>query len=205
MIIYREATKDDMLNVAKTHIQCFKGFFLSSLGKDLLEKLYMEYLEVNQMFYVAENTENGEIVAFCVGHYYGDPARANFEKKYKKQLTHRLFILCLKLDKNAIIRCAEKIKSVLCKKVKSHKSEPKIDKQIVGLLSIGVLESYRGDIGVSADLLNYFETKIKEKGIKKYSLTVHKVNIRAQKFYEKHALIKKGEYNKSYIYEKNLI
>lgn len=184
MIIYRNATVDDMSQVAKTHIACFEGYFLSSLGEQLLEKYYLEFLIENDLFIVAQDSETGEVVGFCMGYYKGSNARSNFEAKYKLMLTKKLLTLCLKFNRTAISKCITKVISIFKTKEKSENSF-KADSD---LLSIGVLSRCRGQ-GVAKMLVETFEKRIFENAngrvIENCTLSVFSNNARARSFYEK--------------------
>lgn len=184
MIIYRNAIASDMPQVAKTHIACFEGYFLSSLGEQLLEKYYLEFLIENDLFIVAEDEETHKIIGFCMGYYKGSNARSNFESKYKLMLTKKLLMLCLKFNKAAISKCIAKVVSVFKAKGKSENSF-KADSD---LLSIGVLSECRGQ-GVAKALVEAFEKRIfenaGERKIKNCTLSVFSDNSRARAFYEK--------------------
>ena len=183
MYAYRNATKEDLKEIAKVHTKCFENYFLTSLGTDLLEKYYGEYFNENAPFIVAQS-ETGEIVGFCMGYQTGTTARAQFESKYKFQLASKLLFLCLKLDKEAWKRVIAKIKGMFKSAVKPVEKEEPGEEIIGDILSICVLDKAKGK-GVASSLVKHFESEMISRGIKTYTLSVYAVNARARAFYEK--------------------
>ncbi len=183
MYTYRNATKEDLKEVAKVHTKCFEDYFLTSLGTDLLEKYYGEYFDENAPFIVAQE-DNGEIVGFCMGYQTGTKARSQFESKYKFQLASKLLCLCLKFDKEAWKRVIAKIKSVLKPTAKPVKETEGSDEIMGDILSICVLDKAKGK-GVATALVQHFESEMISRGIKTYTLSVYAINVRARAFYEK--------------------
>lgn len=183
MIVYESACKSDLSEISDLHLKCFDGYFLSSLGKNLIEKYYQQFLYEENLFVIAKDTELNKIIGFCMGYYNPSTARAHFEQQYKADLIKRLLWLSLKLDRNAITRCRKRLLSAFKKKSKvSTVGCP----EAATLLSICVLDEYRGTAhGVSSALFHRFEAKLKENNIKSYTLSVKPDNIRAIKFYTK--------------------
>lgn len=67
----RQATLEDLHDVAKIHMECFTGTVTSRLGKlwngKVVVDYYKEYFNVcPELFLVAEN-DSGEVVGFCMG------------------------------------------------------------------------------------------------------------------------------------------
>lgn len=102
----RQATFDDLPNIAKIHMECFPENFSTKLGKKrngfLLSKFYEEYmLDAPELFLVAEE-KNKKIIGFCMG-YYGD--RTQQKKRFLKnnffRISFRMITLLIKGDKLA--------------------------------------------------------------------------------------------------------
>ena len=149
-IIYREATEADARNIALLHERCFQGYFLTKLGTDLLEQYYLEYILQKQPFLVAEDPEQpnyGGLVSEILYYYKGCTARAEFERKNKKALAKKLFVLCLKGDRDAIIRCWAKVTG----KFKRQEQSPDREYMDLDGLSQVLLPEYRGS-GISSEL-----------------------------------------------------
>jgi len=110
MIRYRLAEARDLPKVVKTHMACFPGYFLTSLGEVLLQKYYREYLEEDNLFILAERNE--EIVGFAMGYLRGSNARRRFERKCKCELAWFFFIRCMQLDRLAFRRVTGKVRAI---------------------------------------------------------------------------------------------
>lgn len=80
-----------MKAVTELHKECFPDYFLTSLGENLLEKYYLEYLIENDLFVLAYDTDTEQLAGFCVGYYQGSEARKVFEQKNKMKLAGRLW------------------------------------------------------------------------------------------------------------------
>ena len=185
MITYRAASKNDLNTIAKVHTDCFKEYFLTSLGNHLLAKYYGEYINEGGPFILAVSDVDG-IIGFCMGYQTGSRARANFEKNNKFQLLFKLLYLCLLCNKSAWDRVLSKIKSSFGAFIhKKNNSVSKNKKSPEGtILSVCVVEKYRGT-DVSKTLISKFEDELRTRKIEKCTLSVHTTNSRARAFYEK--------------------
>lgn len=179
MITFKDAKESDMASVAKLHIDCFQGTFIASLGLELIENYYCEYLKENCPFVLAY--EDNNLIGFCMGYYDGSKARESFLEHNKKQLIRRLLKLCLSFNRLAISKCWHYI--FPAKKPKKDKDKQPI-KAEADLLSICVKEIYRG-LGVSKGLVQEFEKKLIENEKKDVTLSVYMTNDRAIGFYKK--------------------
>ena len=202
MITARNAKKEDLVEIAKVHIACFKGYFLTSLGTDLLEKYYEEYLNENAPFVLALD-EEGNIAGFCMGYLSGSRARSIFEDKYKKELFKKLIVRCLKLERETLKRVFNKLKSII-KKKKPVPARPLSAEKKGELLSICVLDKHKGT-GASTILVNAFEKELKERNISKYNLSVYKNNARGIGFYTKYGFEKAAQTNDEFIFTKSIL
>lgn len=125
-IVYREAERKDLPEIVRLHKENFKGYFLTSLGEDMLGAYYKEFIDEGCFFVVAEDLDIDtaqKMVGFYMGHYRNSKAKENFEIHNRGTLMKRLLILCLKLDKNALSRCFRKVKDIFIKKKKDHKPQ----------------------------------------------------------------------------------
>lgn len=185
MITYSKATTSDIAAIAVVHTKVFPTYFLTLLGVDLIEKYYNEFFYENNLFIVVKDDQryiDKGIVGFCMGYYEGSIAKKTFEQKYKNELFKRVLFLCLKFNSAALNRIFGRIFSVIKKNEALSTFVPDVD-----LLSVGILEEYRG-CGISGRLVNEFEKVIEEQNsrvIKNCALSVFNNNIRARKFYEK--------------------
>ncbi len=184
MITYRKATLQDMEDVAELHLQIFKGYFLSSFGKELVKKYYEMFLLENDLFVLAIDKQN--VVGFCMGDLKGSIARAKFEETYRTALIFSILKQCICLNKQAIRKVMDRLKTCFVRKKQTSQTQsPAISADAADLLSIGVLPEYRGT-GCSEKLLLEFEKLLKEKHIRCYTLSVLKENERTKSFYLKH-------------------
>lgn len=179
MITFKDAKESDMASVAKLHVDCFQGTFIASLGLELIENYYCEYVKENCPFVLAY--EDNSLIGFCMGYYDGSKARESFLEHNKKQLIHRLLKLCISFNRLAISKCWHYV--FPAKKTKKDKEKEPV-KAEADLLSICVKEIYRG-MGVSKGLVHEFEKKLIENNKKDLTLSVYMTNDRAIGFYKK--------------------
>lgn len=181
MISYRLAEVRDMAQIAETHIECFPGYFITSLGGKLIQNYYYTFWRENNLFIVAEDKE--EIIGFCMGYINGSNARFNFINKNLYRLIWRLFVLCMTLNLLAIKKCFN------IKNLKLKTSKHNINKQVAAgnLLSVCVKQKYRGS-GVSKALVQNFENLLREKKLEDYTLSVYVTNKEAISFYTKNGM-----------------
>lgn len=81
MINYRLATKKDIEEIARIHINEFSDYFLTVLGEKLVYSFYKSYYETNNILVVAE--KNKEIIGFILG-TDSSLAREKFFGNYSK-------------------------------------------------------------------------------------------------------------------------
>ena len=153
MIIYRDAILSDMEEIAEVHILTQPEYFTSTLGKDLLAKFYTEFFLEDGLFVVAIDDTQDKMVGFCMGHYYGSHAEKNWERNNQKQIIKRLLLKCLQLNKLAISRSYRRLKGLFVKNKRPNK-----ERYFAHLLSLGVLEAYRGN-HIASTLIDRFEEK----------------------------------------------
>lgn len=194
-IKYKVATINDLGKIADTHISCFPDYFISSLGKKLVEKYYLEFIKENDLFIVAE--DNGRVIGFCMGYIIDETrARDKFIHNNTLALTAKMIKQCLALNRKTISKCYGFLTSKIKKRQKSS-----IEKHGGDLLSICVLEEYRGR-GISSELVDRFELKLLEKDQKEYWLGVYKTNEAAIRFYKKMGMRIESEDTEEYKFHK---
>lgn len=154
MIHYRNATLEDMAEIAQVHVLTQPEYFTSTLGVDLLSKFYTEFFLEDGLFILACDERNGRIVGFCMGYYFGSRAEKTWEQKYRKEIIQRLMFKCLQMNRLAISRCFRRVKGLFCvKKLSKNK-----DVYFSHLLSLGVLTEHRGQ-HIASNLIDRFESK----------------------------------------------
>jgi len=107
MIEYRIANEEDLPSIVKTHIKCFQGYFLTSLGKKLLYSYYKSFFDECNLFLVVY--DDSKMIAFTMGNFHTSKAKKNFEKKNAVRLFIRILFLCIKFDKNALERVSRRL------------------------------------------------------------------------------------------------
>ena len=179
-IAIRLAKKQDMREVAEVHEACFEGYFSTKLGKKILEKYYGAYLEkFPELFVVACDTDKNKIIGLTNGYVVGTNVTNEFVKKNIIIMALRVMWLLIKFDKVAWKKVFGMIK-----KEKPSKEAPKVKDGSGDLLSICVIDEYKG-CGAAQHMIEKFEEELKKLKIEEYFLSVFSDNARARKFYEK--------------------
>lgn len=177
MITYKKAKPSDSSKIAKVHLDAFDGFFLSSLGYGFLNTYYKTCIKSSDAFAIcAIDSETEKIVGFSIGCYNSK----GFNKKLiKKNFLEYLLrsILVIFTKPNALIR-------ILNNLTKIDKNENDIG-DYGELFSIAVNKDYQY-LGIGVNLLKKFEYELKQKSVKKVTLTTDKKNNDyVLKFYKK--------------------
>ena len=160
MIQLKVATTSDVEQIVTIHIDAFKDFFLSSLGRDFLRFYYSCFIA----------SADGYIVCACDDkNIIGFSALAikskGFNAKLIKQNFAAFLILSIKMlitNPKALLRL---VKNLTKKSSKIHDTEDYAE-----LYSIGVLKLAQGK-GVGKVLLRHSEDYVKSIGGSKISLT----------------------------------
>ena len=182
----RQATREDLKQVAAVHKNCFPDSFSTALGEKLLVKFYTEYMtSVPELFLVAE--EEGKICGFCMGYYCE-------ENPYMKLFfKHNLLAAGLRIAGQLLIgnkAAWKKLTATFSKKAefKPLGEEYKTGVQDGDLLSICVLPQTRGS-GAAQELISTYENILQNRGRKYCILTVAVDNPRAIRFYERNGYV----------------
>lgn len=152
----------DINHVVNIHLNTFKGFFLASLGRSFLIHFYKTCIDFDENSIAIGAFENDKLVGFAIGSlnskgYYGKLIKRN-KMKYSLMGVRLLFLRPM-----ALFRIFQNLKNSQPQNV----NEEPIRSE---LLSIGVLENYKGS-GVGKKLLSSYEHQAKSKGAKFVSLT----------------------------------
>lgn len=160
MIEIKHASINDVIDIVDIHLDAFKDFFLSSLGRDFLI-FYYSCLIKNKESVVILAKINSKIIGFsaatidCKG----------FNIKLIKQNFMLFFFTSIKLlffNPKALIRLA---KNLTKKSANIEDSEDYAE-----LFSIGVSKPEQGK-GIGKVLLQYTEDTLQKLGVKKLSLS----------------------------------
>ena len=179
-ITVRNATKEDLPEITKVHMECFPDYFSTKLGSNLLCKYYGMYLEERpELFFVACDEDTGNIIGLANGYVFEKDIQNEFIKKNFLRMIFRIMWLLVIFDKMAWKR----IKGMIIKEKPEDGALP--GKPGTGdLLSICVLDDYKG-CGAAKQLVENVEQGFLSIGIDEYVLTVFTDNKRARAFYEK--------------------
>ncbi len=198
----RKAVKEDLANIARTHIKCFPGNFSTGLGEKLLVKYYLEFYNENpSLFYVCE-TPDGSMHGFVMGYIVGKTnAINNFMKNNRLAFflsVAKRMILLDKLTWNKFKKTFFKEKTMLLDVKKEFDKTGQGD-----LLSVCVTDDLKGT-GAAAALLNAYHIALTDIGCKLCFLSCETSNPRGLAFYKKSGYQVAEEYTDKIIFWKEL-
>ena len=161
----RKATLYDVNAIVEIHINAFKGFFLTSLGRDFLK------------FYYTCFVKNGETVTMVAEEnkiIYGFSAATTKCKGFNGRLIKGNFFLFGLLTFKMLFRSPKSLLRLIRNLTK--KGDGVIDKEdYAELYSIGVSRNTQG-MGVGKKILIETEKNLKAMGVKRISLTTDYFN-----------------------------
>ena len=161
----RKATLYDVNAIVEIHINAFKGFFLTSLGRDFLK------------FYYTCFVKNGETVTMVAEEnkiIYGFSAATTKCKGFNGRLIKGNFFLFGLLTFKRLFRSPKSLLRLIRNLTK--KGDGVIDKEdYAELYSIGVSRNVQG-MGVGKKILIETEKNLKAMGVKRISLTTDYFN-----------------------------
>jgi ribosomal protein S18 acetylase RimI-like enzyme len=165
-MLVRCATKEDLDKVTLIHLIAFKGFFLTSLGRNFLNEMYLSFLIRDSGILRVICDESNEIVGFSAGTLQPEQFFASLRK-------NRWLIFFIKAIPGLL-----KSPKVVFKKLYYalfYKGDSTSELTCSALLSsIGVLPEVRGK-AVGKQLLIDFENTVKSDGtVKSIYLTTDK-------------------------------
>lgn len=189
-----ESRPEDISEVSKLHMSSFQGEFLHSFGDEFLNIYYENYLNNPDALLLVAKTQN-KIIGFVAGAVNQDKMIQYLYRKkffYISWLALKKFLLSDSFRRYVIKRkfhVGNALMSRFFPKMKkqdvgSGKKNIEIDQKTCSLLSIAVLDNYRG-CGIALNLVSAFETAMKNKGVSKCELCVKRENSRAISFYKK--------------------
>ncbi len=179
----RNASLNDMHEVAAVHSVCFPDNFSTKLGNKLLAAYYTEfYNEAPHLFLVCEN-DGGKICGFVMGYILGRTnAVSDFVKKNRIAMGVKVLGLLVRFDRLAW----RKVKNTFSKKKTGGSSDTSVtDKTGEGdLLSICVTDDMKGS-GAALEMVHRYNAVLREHGHKVCYLTCETSNPRGLAFYKK--------------------
>jgi len=160
-MIVRPANSTEIMNIVRIHKAAFKGFFLSDLGNNFLEKYYSYVLRYKYGILLAAINEK-VIVGFVAG--FVNPS-GFYNELRRNKLALAISVL------PAIIRKPKRIQKLLTnfKRTKSFSEDPELKNDIAELSSICVSPGEKRGIGT--ELVNAFILRAKELGANSVRLT----------------------------------
>ena len=182
MISIREVKtgeKDTVNDIVKIHLNTFKGFFLTFMGRGFLKQMYRSYCEHDESgLLVAE--ENGRVVGFLA--YSGD-----FSGLYKFMIKTRLIQFAW-FSMGAFFRCPKSFMHIIRAFLKPN--EVKREENYIELSSIGVEPSIKSK-GIGTQLISNLKGKVDFKKYAYITLETDAINNEgAIRFYEKNGFIR---------------
>jgi ribosomal protein S18 acetylase RimI-like enzyme len=179
----KQATINDLDEIAIVHTKCFPNSFSTALGYRLLKNFYYEYIsEIPELFLLSVDEKNS-LYGFCMGYY--------MEKDHymKSFLKHNMLAVGLMMCFRLVTgdrRAWKKLKknSMPEWKVLNHEYDDIPNNERGDLLSICVLSDYRG-CGIANDLIAAYQEVLKNRNRKLCMLSVAVDNARGIRFYEK--------------------
>lgn len=161
----RKATLSDVNAIVEIHLDAFKGFFLTSLGRDFLKFYYSCFIK---------NKETVTMVAEESNIIQGFSASSKFSKGFNSRLIKsNLFafgLLSLKM-----LFCRPSSLFHLVKNLSKKGEGVKDDEEYAELYSIGISKNVQGK-GVGKKLLAASELVMKKEGVIYVSLTTDYYN-----------------------------
>lgn len=183
----RQATENDLDQIAIVHKACFPDSFSTKLGR--LQNFYEEYMITSpELFLVAVDNQE-KIVGFCMGYYMeGSNLMKNFLKKNLLPLSLRMVGLLITGNKAAWKKIGSKFSKQGQFEITDKQFSVFTQEKIGDLLSICVLPECRGN-GMANELIEEYVRVLEIHGRKLCLLTVAIDNGRGVHFYKKHGFI----------------
>ena len=102
----RQATYDDLGEIAKVHAQCFPRHLSTRIGASndchLLSRFYKEFIDDSPELFVVATDDNNKIVGFCMGYYFTNAnQQSNYIRHNRTRILTRITWLLLKGDRLA--------------------------------------------------------------------------------------------------------
>lgn len=184
----RQATYDDLGEIAKVHAQCFPRHLSTRIGSSndcyLLSRFYKEFIDDSPELFVVAADDSRKIVGFCMGYYFDKSGQqSNYIRHNRARVLTRIAWLLLKGDRLAWAKLKLRFKKphyeILDHSIDDIQKNEKGD-----LLSICTLAEYRGK-GYAQRMIEEYLHRMKQNGRKICLLSLSVNNNRALRFYER--------------------
>ncbi len=159
-MICRKINKSEYKKLTDIHFFTFKDFFLTSLGKRLLNTYYKACLRSKESISVCAMNNKDQMVGFCIGCIQSKGYHKRLLKQNLFQFIVQGFIILLSKP-NALFRLANNL---------DKNKNKKDDGNYAELLSIAVLPEIKGE-GIGKKMIKMFEEEALINGCKKIALT----------------------------------
>ncbi len=191
-MIIRQATYDDLPEIARLHALCFPDYLSTRIGSSndcyLLSKFYKEFIDDNPELFIVAIDDDKKIAGFCMG-YYMDKAgqQSKYIRHNRIRVLSRIGWLLLKGDRLAWKKLKLRFKKPTYE-ILDHSIDDVPMSDIGDMLSMCVLPELKGK-GCSKQLTSRFLENMKAHG-RKYCLVTMKVgNQRAIGFMKKNGFV----------------
>lgn len=179
--------------ISKVHCGAYsEHHFTSCFNKEMLSRYY-HFLVSSSDVSIVHLADDGQVDGFVIA---GEAVGRGVSQFIS---AHRLYVVSVLLLNPTFL--FEKVRSYLASKFKKSVSGSGISK--FRLMSIAV-SSDKQSKGVGAEMLDFFENVLKDRGVSAYGLSVRKNNGRAMSFYVRNGFKVEKETNDSLYYFKGI-
>ncbi len=162
----RQANITDINSIVQIHCDAFKGFFLTSLGRDFLKLYYTCFIKSNEAYILCAINKNEEVLGFSA---VAQNAHG-FNGRLIKKNFFRFCLVAFKL----LYTCPQSLVR-LARNLKKTGGDEIDNSTYAELYSIGVCSQSQGQ-GIGKELLSASESEILKRGIRRLSLTTDYYN-----------------------------
>jgi len=159
-MIYREVKKSEYKILADIHIEAFKDFFLTSLGKSFLRTYYKASLKSAESIAICAVDDENKIIGFIIGCIQSKGYHKRLMKQNLLMFLYEGFVIALKKPK-ALFRLANNLDKTAIITDDGNYAE---------LLSIGVSPESKG-AGIGKEMIKRFEEEAKSRRCLTIALT----------------------------------
>lgn len=161
-MVVRNLVSDDIESIVDIHLQAFKDFFLSSLGKRFLSVYYKACLNDTGSISICVIDQDNHVEGFAVGCFQS--------LGFHKRILIRNFFAFLPPAINILLKRPRSLIRLILNFEKNNNSIANDNGKYSELLSIAIIPQNKG-VGLGKVLLNKFEEIAKQRGSEKITLT----------------------------------
>ncbi|MFP8915831.1 GNAT family N-acetyltransferase [Enterococcus innesii] len=174
---YKLATFADLNKIVDFHLENFEGYYLTNLGKDVLNKYYYFFLnnKKNKFFLVKDGEEIVGLALFV----------EDFEEQINVFYKNNFLLLSKNILKKFVLLNKPVISGTLSRVISTVKSDSNIyDLPRMSLLSLAIDKKNRSQ-GIGKSLIDFSEVYLNDLGYQSYYLSVLNTNFRGINFYKR--------------------